>query len=314
MKLAGHSQNASIHNAMPLIRRLKPEYWKCIDPPTDVVIECVQLGVKLIVRHYGPWDNDWNAFNPREFVEDCKAQDWFDWIWAIETPNEPHPGTADKMSELVRLLAEEGTHCVVGNWGTGWSGFHVPGATYYASHEYGWPGLFSQIPWHALRYRTWFPQILKQNPNAKLLITECGVTQAVVGGQDIGWQSDGRSPEDYWKYSLLPYAKEIARDPYVLGAFIYQFGGNPDWATFECVGTSLEELLVKSMATGDTGMNAAQKKELDELAGIAWGLKEMYIEKAAVAEKRKIDDAESKYIADLMLGFVNRLGSVKNLT
>lgn len=313
MKLLGHSQNSSIHNAMPLIRRLKPEYWKAIDPPADVAKECQAMHVNLIVRHYGPWDNDWNAFNPASFVEDCKQQAWWPYAAAIESPNEPHPGTADKMQELVRLLEAENKDCVVGNWGTGWSGFYVPGATYYASHEYGFPNILDQKPWQALRYRDWFHHILMKNPNAKLFITECGVTQAVTGGQDIGWSSDGRSAEDYWRYSLLPYDAEIEKDPYVLKAFVYQFGGNPDWSTFECVGTAIEDLLAQSMIVEDT-MNAAQKKELNELAGIAWGLKEMYQEKAAVSKKKNIPDSESEFIAALMEGFVNRLGSVQNLT
>lgn len=302
---------------MPLIRRLKPKWWKVIDPPMDAAKECYDLGVKLIVRHYNQqWDNDFDSFDPVLFVNSCKQQAWWPYVWALESPNEPHPGTPDKMSILVSLLKSNNKECVVGNWGTGWSGFFVPGATYYACHEYGWPEILSQASWHtenqALRYRHWFPKILERNPNAKLFITECGVTQKAVNvhAEDIGWRSDGRLAEDYWKYSLLPYAKEIEKDPYVLGAFVYQLGGNSDWITFECIGTVIEELLVKSV--GDT-MNEAQKKELDELAGIAWGLKEMYLSKAAVSDKYNINDAESKYIADLMMGFVNRLKSVQNL-
>lgn len=258
MKLSGHSQNAASYQALSLIERIGTElgYFKMIDPPLAVrvnnqiipVLDTVaNIGLPLIVRHYGVWDADWDAFDPASFVQDCKHQDWWNYAWAIESPNEPHPGDALKLSSLVLMLANEGKECIVGNWGTGWDGFHVDGATYYGCHEYGWPNLLDQAPYQALRYRSWFPKVLEHNPDAKLFITEMGVTQAVVGGPDIGWRSDGRTARAYWDNSLLPYSLELEKDPYVLKAFIYQFGGNPDWETFECTGTEIEDLLVDNV-------------------------------------------------------------------
>jgi hypothetical protein len=149
-------------------------------------------------------------------------------------------------AECVRLFLEDGKACVVNNFGTGQDGHPVPGAGYYGAHEYGWPTLLSQSPAHALRYRSWFPPIQAANPDARLFITECGVTRAVVEfvppGTDFefGWRSDGRTAEQYWDGSLAPYLDELRQDAYVLGAFVFQAGGFEAWASFEVLGTSIE--------------------------------------------------------------------------
>ena len=53
--LYGHSQDLAA--AMPLIRAKKPRWWLAIDPDPASAEECRALGVKLIARHYGPWDH-----------------------------------------------------------------------------------------------------------------------------------------------------------------------------------------------------------------------------------------------------------------
>ena len=227
--LYGHSQDLA--RAMPLIRRMRPAYWKCIDPDVNSAAECQAMGVKLIVRHAGPWDGGEpeNHITPLGFVRRCKAQPWWPYAWAVETPNEPHPGDLDWLTSAVIAFTDAGKECVVGNWGTGWSGFHVPGAKWYGVHEYGWPLVETQAPWHARRYESWFPAVQAHTPDARLLITECGVTQAVEGRADVGWQT-GPSAAEYWG-SLQDYA---ARWPfYVEAAFVFQVGGFADWATFE---------------------------------------------------------------------------------
>lgn len=251
MKLYGHSQDLAA--ALPLIQRMRPPFWKAIDPDADSARRVAELGVRLIVRHYRPAPLD----NASAFVADCAAQPWFPYAWAIETDNEPFAGQPVVPAwyvafegACVQQFAALGKACIVGNRGTGHDGYFVPGATYYGIHEYGWPDFLDQKPWHGLRYRSWFRAVLARNPNAKLLFTEMGVTQAVTGGPDIGWRSDGRSPRGFWD-GVRRYMAELGQDRYVLGAFLFQVGGFPDWSTFEVLGTEIEELMVETVDRTD---------------------------------------------------------------
>ncbi len=252
MKLSTHSQGNSGWPAFNVLDVLasRAEYAKWIDPPAAAARKVRDLGIRLIVRHYGAWDNDWSLFDPAAFVADCQSQEWWTYAWAIESPNEPHPGDTLQLSNLVIRLANEGKQCIVGNWGTGWDGVWVPGAKYYGCHEYGRATLLDSTPWHALRYRSWFPSVLANQPDAQLFITECGVTQALDGGPDIGYRANGTTPAEYWATSLLPYNRELEKDTYVRKAFVYQFGANTDWETFECAGTEIEQLLIASYKEG----------------------------------------------------------------
>jgi len=131
----GHSQDLAA--AMPLIRQRRPPYWKAIDPDMNSAHECAALGVKLIVRHHGPWDQSANAFNAVQFYRSASAQPWFPFAWAVETPNEPFSGQdvpswyVAEEAALVTLLRNAGKECVVCNRGTGHDGHYVPGARFY---------------------------------------------------------------------------------------------------------------------------------------------------------------------------------------
>ncbi len=229
----GHSQNLA--DAMPLIRKMRPEYWKAIDPDDTPAAECQGMGVKLIVRHFGVWDN------AAIFVEHCRQQSWFPYAWAIETNNEPGVGDPEFMGDCVWRLRLLGKECIVGQWGNGHDGFPVPGATYYGCHEYGWPMVNTQAPWMAFRHESWFPAIQAQNPDAKLFITEFGVTQAAINGPDIGYKTGQLTPAQYWA-SLKAYDNALD-ESYVLGSFVFQTGGFSDWNTFEVLGTAVEVLM-----------------------------------------------------------------------
>ncbi len=245
--LYGHSQD--LPAAMPLIRQRRPRYWKAINPDAAAAAECAALGVKLIVRHYGPWDDDAGQFTAASFYRDCAAQPWFPHAWAIETPNEPYQGREvpnsyiQQETSLVQLLGVVGKECVVSNRSTGWDGHYVPGATYYGAHEYGWPELFSQTPLNAERYCTWMPRILQHNPAAKLFITECGTTHAVIGGLDVGFRSEGGCNAPTLLSALLDYTDTQRVPSYMLGAFPFQIGGNSDWSTFEMLGTEIADAI-----------------------------------------------------------------------
>lgn len=230
LSILGHSQDLAA--VMPIIWRLRPPYWKAIDPDEASAKACLDLGVRLIVRHYGPWDGgDPLIVTPDDFTSEVARQPWFPYAWAVETPNEPHRECADWLSEVVHQLHVLGKETIVGNWGTGWDGYVVEGAQFYGFHEYGWPTPLSQAPWHGLRHLSWVPNILAGNPAAQFFLTEYGVTQAVQPGQnDVGWYTGELSTESYHE-AILEYLKVV--DPHVVAAFLYQVGAFPDWDTFE---------------------------------------------------------------------------------
>lgn len=322
MKLSAQSQNNAIWGAFSILDRVasRIQFFKAIDPPGPAARKVRDLGIKLIVRHYGDWDNDWGAFEPAAFVESCKAQDWWPYAWAVESPNEPHPGDPGKMTELVFLLLAEGRECIVGNWGTGWSGFFVPGAKLYGVHEYGAVDLLDQSPYQALRYRSWFPDVLSQEPEATLFITECGVTQAATGGPDIGYKSHGQTGSHYWYNSLLPYSIELDQDEYVEKAFIFLAGAadKEKWDSFDILGTEIENLLVNAIMadapTREAKVNNAQIKECEELAGVAWGWKEFAERHAQASASKGIEDSAYTRMAAEMLSFANRIRDLPALT
>lgn len=249
MGFIGHSQNQGLGRASGLITASSAPYWKVIDPDPYQAAVIAAQGVKLIVRHNGIWDHDINTTSPEDFCARCFDSPWWASAWAFETPNEPHPGSVEFFQYCVDFANYWEKEVVVGNWSTGNEGFYVPGAKYYACHEYGFPSIMSQAGDHALRYRNWFPAILEQNPEAKLFITECGVTKLVVEqvpepeGVSCGWQKF-MSAEEYVE-GLREYLAQLQQDPYVIPyPALFQVGGNPDWWTFEGLHHSAVERLV----------------------------------------------------------------------
>jgi lysozyme len=114
-----------------------------------------------------------------------------------------------------------------------------------ALHEYG-PLDGS----HSLRYRAVSRELARIGYSGiRMVITECGGDFA--GGhtpfKGDYWQGDvGR----YYREWCAPYAAEIARDEYVVGATLYTFGsgGRHDWDAFDVNGTGLIDLI----SAGDT--------------------------------------------------------------
>lgn len=127
-------------------------------------------------------------------------------------------------------------------------------------HEYDWPimdrlhkqGLADGNGgmWLALRYRRIMEPIIQAMGNRwSVVITECGMTQGVLGGQDIGFLHPDNTisgewggyptpitPDSYWD-SLQWYSGELMQDNYVAGACMFTTGGLSPWESFETLGT-----------------------------------------------------------------------------
>jgi hypothetical protein len=208
---------------------------------------------------------------------------------AWESYNEVLPGSAapdlkraydDFQVAFARPIKQAGLEPVAMNFGTGnmlgedFLGF-FPGtmATYTSLgfHEYDWPDMWRLHKenieekdeggmWLTLRYRRIMTQVRKVYGNRhKVLITECGMTQGVLGGADVGWRHPPTVPahvlqylkernidpnvteERYWN-SLLWYNGELMKDDYVSAALLYVVGAVHPWESFEHLGGILNRL------------------------------------------------------------------------
>ena len=156
--------------------------------------------------------------------------------------------------------------------------------TYLGFHEYDWPDMWRLHcqnivekdeggMWLALRYRRIMDEVREVHGDKHVvLITECGMTQGVLGGEDVGpWHpptvphhvlqqlqsqprlypgcpmgvpedpveelgpNKGISEERYWQ-SLMWYNQEIMKDEYVQAALLFVVGAIHPWESFEHLG------------------------------------------------------------------------------
>lgn len=127
-------------------------------------------------------------------------------------------------------------------------------------HEYDWPTMDRLHEqglnegnggmWLSLRYRRIMEPIIKEfGDNWSVIVSECGMTQGVLAGQDVGFshpentipdQVWGNYPtpisnDDYWQ-TLLWYSDELMKDDYVAGACMFVTGALSPWESFETIG------------------------------------------------------------------------------
>jgi hypothetical protein len=118
--------------------------------------------------------------------------------------------------------------------------------TYLGFHEYGWPTLMPDpskgTATAALLYRRCMEGIRqKYGDRHKVIITEAGLARMYKypsgDAGDVGWLYRGEtiSQDQYWE-SLRWYNGELCKDPYVLGACLYQVGHDGKWETFRHLG------------------------------------------------------------------------------
>jgi hypothetical protein len=162
--------------------------------------------------------------------------------------------------------------------------------TYLGFHEYDWPDMWwlhcTNIAekdeggmWLTLRYRRIMDEVRQVHGDRHTaIVTECGMTQGVVGGEDVGpWHpptipahkleelnskprrypgcpegvppdpveelepGQGISEDRYWQ-SLLWYNHEIMKDDYLMAALLFVVGAIHPWESFEHLGGIIDRL------------------------------------------------------------------------
>lgn len=120
---------------------------------------------------------------------------------------------------------------------------------YLGFHEYDWPDMWrlhrQNIEekdeggmWLTLRYRRIMSDVRKVYPNRHIVVmTECGMTQGVQGGEDVGQWHESHPIEEsrYWD-SLMWYNDELMKDDYMIGACLFVIGAIEPWHSFEHLG------------------------------------------------------------------------------
>lgn len=126
---------------------------------------------------------------------------------------------------------------------------------YLGFHEYDWPTMWriheQNIKekdeggmWLCLRYRRIMNDVRQRYGDRHIVVmTECGMTQGVQGGPDVGpWhESKPVSEQSYWD-SLMWYNSELMKDDYVMGAALFVVGAVEPWHSFEHLGGIMNRL------------------------------------------------------------------------
>lgn len=243
-------------------------YVKMIDPPAENPFP----GIRIIGRTFMP-DGEANAL-----IEEGRAgaRKWFDrwlpvyesrpYIYAWESPNEPHPmwdasfryNLKEFLIEWSALMHARGWKTVGGNFSVGWPdvntakdvGAGIQACDYFGLHEYSAPAMWDSDSWYCLRYRRTVDELEAAGFNVPpILITECGIDGGVLGeaAAKTGWKT--YASEDQYIEQLKWYDGELMKDEIVEAATIFTAGPNLDWVDFEVTQSLADKLAAYIVAT-----------------------------------------------------------------
>lgn len=199
-----------------------------------------------------------------------KAHGCLDWLG----PNEPHPGLGNndpKTMELfwlrlIELFVAEGGRPWVWSFGVGWPNrdmahYHVDSIRQARMaggglevHEYGAPSVMDGDGWWTLRIRNTLKELYEAGLEPKdnwVIVGECGITWALVGQEDMGWQyrpdwvypaqlglPEGVMNEERFWRQMSWLDDEYRKLPEIITLTPFLTNPLPRWATFDW-GTSL---------------------------------------------------------------------------
>ena len=285
-KLFAHA-NRWGNDVIKYITELKPKVIKFLDPNlTNVkLVRKLVPDALLIYRKWQPSQSLGNSgveafqlgvnFGQEVAAEEIVQQGLIDLVESYnEALGETAPAAEHRKFAQFQLGFQEGlglapVEPIALNFGTGNMSADLL-AKYYPEvlnsyqwlgfHEYDWPtmdrlhrqGLAEGNGgmWLALRYRRIMEPIIRMiGDNWSVVITECGMTQGVLGGLDVGFSHPtntiqgewGNYPtpisnDDYWE-TLSWYSDELMKDGYVAGACMFVTAGLPPWESFETLNT-----------------------------------------------------------------------------
>ena len=287
-KLNPHFQKISDW-AKPLWANCKNKWCKIVIPPVGDPFP----GKKVIGR---PWIGGDNIEN--EYIRDgtigaeryfARLRDYYlmrSYIWAWESPNEPHPmgdaGFRAKLNEFlvrwVELMHSIQKLTVILCLSVGWPDKPedildfvdaLALTDYWSVHEYSAPAMQDAAGWHCLRYRQTVQALRDAGHRVPpLLITECGIDGGVINQGRTGWKTHARDEEDYMG-QLAWYDRELCQDDYVKVAFIFTSGPESDWVDFD-VNENLTRKLVNHINSSSPLPVEPDGPTDDELRNLAW--------------------------------------------
>jgi hypothetical protein len=262
------------------IEQLKPKVIKFLDPNLDNVRMVRELvpDALLIYRQWQPAQPLGNS-EPEAFQLGVNfglnLVESYNEVLGETAPAAEHQKYALFQAGFREGLGDAPVEPVAFNFGTGNMTANLI-MTYYGEvldsykwlgfHEYDWPtmdrlhnvGLHQGNggQWLALRYRRIMEPIINQfGNNWSVIITECGMTQGVLGGLDVGFSHPTNtirsewsgyptpiSNDEYWK-TLRWYSDELMKDNYVAGACMFVTGGLSPWESFETLGAITPKIM-----------------------------------------------------------------------
>lgn len=231
-------------NVLDLVQEMHPSCVKLLDFPSDTNVDAIRQlspGTLIVNRTGNDLDKDYSR-PADDFFNSPTFQDAFNKLRGrgviFEGLNEPIIATAADAQKLAawyvrfaQLVHVQGEKCAAFSFSTGNPKLElVPlladaarACDYIALHEYLDPNTNGS---GFARYRDFIAAI--PAPNRKpIIITECGADD----GNNHGWLTY-YTPNKYMDI-LKAYDVELLKDPYVVGATIFQYGAGGDWAKFE---------------------------------------------------------------------------------
>ncbi len=280
MNKLGFHVNALNERVFDAILKVRPKFIKTLDHNMQFWKRVKQVvpEVMIVGRHYVKHQEflDNPEVRGREYATDILQleinkehiyEGWETYNEVMPGPDAPSPSEEANFRAYDRfqvafaeVLRQGGFEPVAMNFGTGnflgeqWIKY-FPGTLetykYIGVHEYDWPAMWrihrkgmqegNGGMWLTLRYRRQMgPVRAKYGNKHTVLITECGLTQAVLQRADIGWRTE-LNEDEYWA-SLQWYNDEICRDDYVLGCAIFVVGQMAPWESFETLGPIIDRI------------------------------------------------------------------------
>lgn len=184
-----------------------------------------------------------------------------------------------------------------------------------APHDYGWPNMWKDAGWHSMRWLTWLSDMEAAGyGRKKVVVSECGLTQGVVGGDDVGWHTlhdNLQIAADLYLESLDWYNQWLVNVEDCIGCATYDWAGSDfGWATFEHVIPYVIDGIEKISAEPENGGQEMEIEVLDrdyQPKTLAWAKAEYGID----FTQPQVAEGELAYF---LVGLYEKTGESSHIT